>query len=148
MSQFRENLWTHRRMDGQALFYRTFPTQARGQKDTEKIFIKDNVEKKSKLNTKEIKLKQKEHKEKDSKNELNEIKKEIDKIKRENLQQTKNSNIQKENNIKIIKQLEEEKDTLQILPSHCFCLDLKIASSSFFNIKIHFVCIEPVYQIF
>ena len=115
MSQFRENLWTHRTMDGQALFYRILSTQARGQWDTEKIFIKDNVEKKSKINSKKIKLKQKEHKEKDSKNDLNEIKKETDKIKRENLQQTKISNIQKENNIKIIKQLQEEKDILQIL---------------------------------
>ena len=34
--------------------------------------------------------------EKERKNELNEIKKEIDKIKRENLQQTKNSNVEKE----------------------------------------------------
>ena len=36
-----------------------------------------------------------------------------DKIKKENLQQTKNSNIEKENNIKTIKKLQEEKDTLE-----------------------------------
>ena len=58
---------------------------------------------KSKINTQEIILKQKEQEKKERKNELHEIKKEIDKIKRENLQQTKNLNIEKENNIKTIK---------------------------------------------
>ena len=60
---------------------------------------------KSKINSQEIILKQKEQEEKKRKNKLNEIKKEIDKIKRENLQQTKNSNIEKENNIKAIKKV-------------------------------------------
>ena len=60
---------------------------------------------KSKINSQEIILKQKEQEEKKRKNKLNEIKKEIDKIKRENLQQTKNSNIEKENNIKGIKKV-------------------------------------------
>ena len=68
---------------------------------------------KSKISTQELILKQKEQEEKERKNELNEIKKEIDKIKRENQQQTKNSNIEKENNIKTIKKLQEEKDTLE-----------------------------------
>ena len=60
---------------------------------------------KSKINTQEIILKQKEQEKKERKNELHEIKKEIDKIKRENLQQTKNLNIEKENNIKTIKKV-------------------------------------------
>ena len=81
--------------------------------DTGKILVKDNVEMKTKINTQEIILKQKEQEEKERKNELNQIKKEIDKIKRENLQQTKNSNIEKENNIEAIKKLQEEKDTLE-----------------------------------
>ena len=46
-------------------------------------------------------------------NELDEIKKEVDKINGENVQQTKNSNTEKENNIKTIKKLEEEKDTME-----------------------------------
>ena len=58
-------------------------------------------------------LKQKKQEQKERKNELDEIKKYVDKIKRENLQQTKNSNIEKENNIKTIKKLQEEKDTLK-----------------------------------
>ena len=66
---------------------------------------------KSKISTQEIILKQKEKEEKESKNELNEINKEIWKIKRENLKQTENSNIEKENNIKTIKKLQKEKDT-------------------------------------
>ena len=60
---------------------------------------------KSKINTQEIILKQKEQEKKERKNELHEIKKEIDTIKRENLQQTKNLNIEKENNIKTIKKV-------------------------------------------
>ena len=87
--------------------------QLQKEKDTGKILVKNNTEMKSKINTQEITLKQKEHEEKERKNELNEIKKEIDKIKRENLQQTRNSNIEKENNIKTIKKLQEEKDTLE-----------------------------------
>ena len=46
-------------------------------------------------------------------NELNEIKKEVDKINGENVQQTKNPNTEKENNIKTIKKLQEEKDTME-----------------------------------
>ena len=68
---------------------------------------------KSKISTQEIILKQKEQEEKARENELNEIKKEIDKIKRENQQQTKNSNIEKETNIKTIKKCQEVKDTLE-----------------------------------
>ena len=40
------------------------------------------------------------------------MEKETYKIKKENLQQTKNSNIEKENNIKTIKKLQEDKNTL------------------------------------
>ena len=40
------------------------------------------------------------------------MKKETYKIKKENLQQTKNSKIEKENNIKTIKKLQEDKNTL------------------------------------
>ena len=69
--------------------------QLQKEKDTGKILVKDNIEMKSKINTQEIILKQKKHEEKERKNELNEIKKEIDKIKGENLQQTRNSNIEK-----------------------------------------------------
>ena len=87
--------------------------QLQKEMDTGKILVKDNVEMKTKINTQEIILKQKEQEEKERKNELNQIKKEIDKIKRENLQQTKNSNIEKENNIEAIKKLQEEKDTLE-----------------------------------
>ena len=87
--------------------------QLQKEKDTGKILVKENVEMKSKINTQEIILKQMEQEEKERKNELNEIKKEIDKIQRENLQQTKNSNVEKENNIKTIKKLQEEKDTLE-----------------------------------
>ena len=68
---------------------------------------------KSKISTQEIILKQKEQEEKARENELNEIKKDIEKIKRENQQQIKNSNIEKEKNIKTIKKLQEEKDTLE-----------------------------------
>ena len=77
--------------------------QLQKEQDTGKILVKDNVEMKSKINTQEIILKQKEQEEKERKNGLNEIKKEIEKIKGENLQQTKNSNIEKENNIKTTK---------------------------------------------
>ena len=87
--------------------------QLEKEKDTGKILVKDNVEIKSKINTQETILKQKEQEEKERKNELNEIKKEIDKIKRENQQQTKNSNIEKQCNIKTIKKLREEKYTLE-----------------------------------
>ena len=52
---------------------------------------------KSKINTQKM-IKQKEQEEKERKND-------IDKIKRENLQQTKNSNIEKESNIKTIKKV-------------------------------------------
>ena len=83
--------------------------QLQKEKDTGKILVKDNVEMKSKISTQEIILKQKEQEEKARENE---IKKEIDKIKRENQQQIKNSNIEKEKNIKTIKKLQEEKDTL------------------------------------
>ena len=41
------------------------------------------------------------------------LEKKTDQIKRENLQQTKNSNIEKKSNIKTIKKLQEEKDTLE-----------------------------------
>ena len=84
--------------------------QLQKEKDTGKILIKDNVEMKSKISTQEIILKQKEQEEKARENE---IKKEIDKIKRDNQQQIKNSNIEKEKNIKTIKKLQEEKDTLE-----------------------------------
>ena len=87
--------------------------QLQKEKDTGKILVKDNVEMKSKISTQEIILKQKEQEEKARENELNEIKKEIDTIKRENQQQIKNSNIEKEKNIKTIKKLQEEKDTLE-----------------------------------
>ena len=60
---------------------------------------------KSKLHRQEVILKQNEQEAKERMNELSEIKKEIDKIKRENLQQTKFSNIEKENNIKAIKKV-------------------------------------------
>ena len=55
---------------------------------------------KSKISTQEIILKQKEQEEKARENELNDIKKAMDKIERENQQQTNNSNIEKEKNIK------------------------------------------------
>ena len=58
---------------------------------------------KSKTSTQEFILKQKKQEEKARENELKEIKKEIDKIKIENQQQTKNSNTEKEKNIKTIK---------------------------------------------
>ena len=70
--------------------------QLQKEKDTGKILVKENVGTTSIINTQEITLKQMEPEEKERKNELNEIKKEIDKIKRENLQQTKNSNVEKE----------------------------------------------------
>ena len=59
---------------------------------------------KSKINEQKIISKQKEKEEKERKNKLNEIKKEIDKIKTENPRQTSNLNIEKENDIKTIKQ--------------------------------------------
>ena len=86
--------------------------------------MKDNVEMKSKISTQEIILKQKEQEEKTRKNELYETKKEIDKIKRENQQQTENSNIEKDNNIKTIKKLQEEKDTLEKQMSDLKALNL------------------------
>ena len=86
--------------------------------------MKDNVEMKSKISTQEIILKQKEQEEKTRENELYETKKEIDKIKRENQQQTENSNIEKDNNIKTIKKLQEEKDTLEKQMSHLKALNL------------------------
>ena len=87
--------------------------QLQKEKDTGKILVKDNVEMKSKISTQEIILKQKEQEEKARENELNKIKKEIDKIKRENQQQTRNSNIEKEKNIKTIKKLQVEKSNLE-----------------------------------
>ena len=86
--------------------------------------MKDNVEMKSKISTQEIILKQKEQEEKTRENELYETKKEIDKIKRENQQQTENSNIEKDNNIKTIKKLQEEKDTLEKQMSDLKALNL------------------------
>ena len=84
---------------------------------------------KSKISTKEIILKQKEQEEKERKNELNEIKKELDKNKRENQQQTKNSNIEKENYIKTIKTLQEEKDTLEKQMTDLKTLNLNIKTN-------------------
>ena len=55
---------------------------------------------KSEINTLKILIKQEKQEKKKSKNELNETEKEIYKIKRENLRQTKNSKIEKENNKK------------------------------------------------
>ena len=86
--------------------------------------MKDNVEMKSKISTQEIILKQKEQEEKTRENKLYETKKEIDKIKRENQQQTENSNIEKDNNIKTIKKLQEEKDTLEKQMSDLKALNL------------------------
>ena len=88
--------------------------QLQKQKNTGKILVKDNVEMNSKIRrhtrnhikAKGIRRKRKE-------NELDEIKKEVDKINGENVQHTKNSNTEKENNIKTIKKLEEEKDTME-----------------------------------
>ena len=68
---------------------------------------------KPKINTQELILKQKEQEEKERKNDLKEIKKEIDKIKKENLQQTKNLNIEAIKSTQTIKKLQEEKDTLE-----------------------------------
>ena len=103
--------------------------QLQKEKDTGKILVKDNVELKSKISTQEIILKQKEQEEKARENELNEIKKEIDKIKRENQQQIKNSNTEKEKNIKTIKKLQEEKDTLEKQISDLKTLNLNIETN-------------------
>ena len=103
--------------------------QLQKEKDTGKILVKDNVEMKSKISTQEIILKQKEQEEKARENELNEIKKEIDKIKRENQQQIKNSNIEKEKNIKTIKKLQEEKDTLEKQISDLKTLNLNLETN-------------------
>ena len=84
---------------------------------------------KSKISTQEIILKQEEQEEKARENELNEIKKEIDKIKRENQQQIKNSNIEKEKNIKTIKKLQEEKDTLEKQISDLKTLNLNLEAN-------------------
>ena len=81
---------------------------------------------KSKASTKEIISKQKEQQEKTRENELNEIKKEIDKIKWETQQQIKKSNIEKENNIKPINKLQEEKDTLEKIISDLKSLKLNL----------------------
>ena len=99
------------------------------EKDTWKMLVKDYVEMKSKISTQEIILKQKEQEEKARENELNEIKKEIDKIKRENQQQIKNSNIEKEKNIKRIKKLQEEKDTLEKQISDLKFLNLNLETN-------------------
>ena len=103
--------------------------QLQKEKDTGKILVKDNLEMKSKISTQEIILKQKEHEEKARENELNEIKKEIGKIKRENQQQMKNSNIEKEKNIKTIKKLQEEKDILEKQISDLKTLNLNLETN-------------------
>ena len=103
--------------------------QLQKEKDTRKILLKDNVEMKSKISTQETILKQKEQEEKARENELNEIKKEIDKIKRENQQQIKNSTMEKEKNIKAIKKLQEEKDTLQKQISDLKTLNLNLETN-------------------
>ena len=84
---------------------------------------------KSKISTQEIILKQKGQEEKARENELNEIKKEIDKIKRQNQQQIKKSNIEKEKNIKTIKKLQEEKDTLEKQISDLKTLNLNLETN-------------------
>ena len=81
---------------------------------------------KSKISTQEIILKQKEQEEKARENELNDIKKAMDKIERENQQQTNNSNIEKEKNIKTIKGLQEEKDILKKQMSDLKTLNLNL----------------------
>ena len=101
--------------------------QLQKEKDTGKILVKDNVEMKSKISTQEIVLKQKEQEEKARGNELSEIKKGIDKI-RENQQQIKNSNIEKERNIKT-KKLQEEKDTLEKQISDLKTLNLNLETN-------------------
>ena len=94
----------------------------------------------------EIISKQKEQEEKARDNELNEIKKEIDKIKRENQQQTKNSNIEKQNNIETIKKL-QEKDTLKQM-SDLKTLNLNLETNlhcllaMFFQYPILFVAVS------
>ena len=98
-----DQLKEHHQKDKQKQQIKDLKIQLQKVKDTGEILVKDNVEMKSKINTQEIILKQKEQEEKERKNELSEIKKEIEKIKGENLQQTKNSNIEKENNIKTTK---------------------------------------------
>ena len=103
--------------------------QLQKEKDTGKILVKDNVEMKPKISTQELILKQKEQEEKARENELHEIKKEIDKIKRENQQQIKNSNIEKEKNIKAIKKLQEEKDTLEKQISDLKTLNLNLETN-------------------
>ena len=75
--------------------------QLQKERDTGKISVRDNVEMKSNINTPNY-IKTKGTRGKERMNELNEIKKEIDKSKRENTQQSKSSNIEKENNIKTI----------------------------------------------
>ena len=105
------------------------PIQLQKEKETGKILVKDNAEMKSKISTQEIILKQKEQEEKARENEINEIKKEIDKIRRENQQQIKNSNIEKEKNIKTIKKLQEEKDTLEKQISDLKTLNLSLETN-------------------
>ena len=75
--------------------------QLQKERDNGKISVRDNVEMKSNINTPNY-IKTKGTRGKERMNELNEIKKEIDKSKRENIQQSKSSNIEKENNIKTI----------------------------------------------
>ena len=84
---------------------------------------------KSKISTQEIILKQKEQEEKARENELNDIKKAMDKIERENQQQTNNSNIEKEKNIKTIKGLQEEKDILKKQMSDLKTLNLNLKTN-------------------
>ena len=103
--------------------------QLQKEKDTGKILVKDNVEMKSKISTQEIILKQKEQEEKARENELNDIKKAMDKIERENQQQTNNSNIEKEKNIKTIKGLQEEKDILKKQMSDLKTLNLNLKTN-------------------
>ena len=103
--------------------------QLQKENDTGKILVKDNAEMKSKISTQEIILKQKEQEEKARENELNDIKKAMDKIERENQQQTNNSNIEKEKNIKTIKGLQEEKDILKKQMSDLKTLNLNLKTN-------------------
>ena len=105
--------------------------QLQNEKDTWKILVKDNVEMKSQIKNKHARnhIKQNEQEEKARKNELNEIKKEIDKIKRQNQQQIKNSNIEEEKNIKTIKKVQEEKDSLKKQMSDLKTLNLNLETN-------------------
>ena len=108
---------------------RDLKIQLQKENDTGKILVKDNAEMKSKISTQEIILKQKEQEEKARENELNDIKKAMDKIERENQQQTNNSNIEKEKNIKTIKGLQEENDILKKQMSDLKTLNLNLKTN-------------------